>query len=130
MVAGCLRSAGEKAEVGEGTAWLTHLLRVEPVASVDADQLCARSAREDLGGVVGVSNCEARAAQRAAGGHRATIGELLSHGVSPQILVVSDTKLVVHKTRRTNSVFFDKLALNQLLWTQMIGPSSFRIFST
>ena len=76
----------EKAEVGEGTAWLTHLLRVEPVASVDADQLCARSAREDLGGVVGVSNCEARrAAQRAAGGHRAT------DAMESACLVVSDT---------------------------------------
>ena len=59
-------------------AWLTHLLRVEPVAGVDADRLCARSAREGSGGVVGVSNGQARAAQRAAGGHRATIGELLS----------------------------------------------------
>ena len=99
-------------------ATLTHLLRVEPVAGVDAGRLCARSAREGSGGVVGVSNGQARAAQRAAGGHRATIGELLSHGVSPKIVV-----LVRHKTggpqnstdQFVNRAILDKLALNLFL---------------
>ena len=85
-------------------AWLTHLLRVEPVAGVDADRLCARSAREGSGGVVGVSNGQARAAQRAAGGHRA---QLESWVHKTRVLVVSDTNFLSCQTQNWWSTKLD-----------------------